>query len=249
MQKALHPLRFIGITQKMYVGTHIGKPAIDFGWRDEASKKCYAPFDCIVKKIYTEDANEVWIESKEPVLWADGTIDYMTLLLIHDNDISNLYVGQELKQGEYFYDMGNKGLSSGVHLHLEVGRGKFTGSGWYKDSETGKWRINNGVEPPTALMVTNDTLLGDSAVYNWKRESEVTETSEEGDSKEMETLKEQIELLAKEIQELKYKNNLLEKENETLKEDAKIDFEYIAQEDGYYKIYLHKNEKLQIKKA
>ncbi len=178
MQKALLPVRYLTISTGMYELSHIGKPAIDFAWPSEEYKKCYAPFDCVVKKIYGE-ANEVWIESKEPVLWADGTYDYMTCLFIHADDVSNLYVGKELKQGEYFYKMGTKGNwqtgTYGCHLHLEVGAGKFTGSGWYQDTSTGKWRINNGVEIPTALMYSNDTVLGDDTRYNWKKESEVHE--------------------------------------------------------------------------
>ena len=176
MQKALLPVRYLTISTGMYELSHVGKPAIDFAWPSEEYKKCYAPFDCVVKKIYGE-ANEVWIESKEPVLWADGTYDYMTCLFIHADDVSNLYVGKELKQGEYFYKMGTKGNwktgTYGCHLHLEVGAGKFTGDGWYQDPDTGKWRINNGVEIPTAMMYSNATVLGEDTRYNWKKESEV----------------------------------------------------------------------------
>lgn len=194
MQKALLPIRYLTISTGMYELSHVGKPAIDFAWWKEEHKKCYAPFDCVVKKIYTEDANEVWIESKEPVLWADGTYDYMTCLLIHSDDVSNLWVGKELKQGEYFYKMGSKGQSSGVHLHLEVGAGKFTGSGWYQDPDTGKWRINNGVEIPTAMMYSNDTVLGEDTRYNWKKESEVNPIKMVGTPVARDEYKDQIEV-------------------------------------------------------
>ncbi len=196
MQKALLPIRYIWITTKMYELSHIGKPAIDFGWEKQEHWKCYAPFDGIIKRIYGE-ANEVWIESKEPVLWADGTYDYMTCLLIHLDDISHLYEGKEVHQNEYIGIMGTRGNwqdgTYGRHLHLEVGSGKFTGSGWYQDPSTGKWRINNGVEIPTALMITDDTFV-DCDVYNWKKESEVNPIKMVGTPVARDEYKDQIEV-------------------------------------------------------
>jgi len=175
MQKALLPVRYLTISTGMYELSHTGEPSIDFAWPNAEYQKCYAPFDGIVKKIY-EPTNGVFFESKEPVLWADGTYNYMTVYLAHSNDISNIYVGKEFKQGEYFYHMGNKGGgSTGVHLHFGVSAGKFYGDGWYYDPNAQRWILNDAVEPPTALMYSNDTVLGDDTRYNWKKESEVHE--------------------------------------------------------------------------
>ena len=173
MQKALLPLKYVTISTGMDELSHIGKPAIDFAWPNEEMKKIYAPFDGIVKKIY-EPTNSIFLESKEPVLWANGTYDYVVVFLGHLLDISNIWVGKKLSQNEYITKMGDKGGgSTGPHLHLEVGSGKFYGDGWYQDPDTGKWRINNGVEPPSVLMLSNDTVLGEDTRYNWIRESDV----------------------------------------------------------------------------
>jgi len=174
MQKALLPVRYLTITTGMYELSHAGKPAIDFAWWTEENKKLYAPFNGVVKKFY-EPSNGIFLESKEPVLWADGTYDYMTVFMGHLEDIGNVYVGREYNQNEYMGKMGNKGNSAGSHLHLEVSAGKFYGDGWYYVPEYDNWRVNNGVEPPTALMYSNDTQLGGDTRYDWKKESDVHE--------------------------------------------------------------------------
>ena len=89
------------------------------------------------------DANEVWLESSEPVIYPDGTVDYMTMMFAHDNDVSNLFVGKTINRGERFYEEGRKGNASGNHVHMECGRGKFTGSGWHLNS-AGYWSIIMG---------------------------------------------------------------------------------------------------------
>ena len=39
------------------------------------------------------------MESIDKVKYADGTIDYMTVMTMHDNDVSNLKVGDIINQG------------------------------------------------------------------------------------------------------------------------------------------------------
>ena len=44
MQKAIHPLRYLAITQKENGSfSHQGTKAIDYGWENEDSKICYVP--------------------------------------------------------------------------------------------------------------------------------------------------------------------------------------------------------------
>lgn len=108
MQKAIFPVKNMRITQGYGKDTysHDDSYAIDLGSVDGILLRAFAPFDAIVRKIYKEDANEVWIESLEPVLYADGTVDYMTMLFMHDNDVSDLYVGKIINQYEEFYQEG-----------------------------------------------------------------------------------------------------------------------------------------------
>ena len=124
MEKAVLNIDVLNISQGADGNfSHKGDKAIDI----TGVKNFKAPFTGTIKKILSND-NEVWLESNEKVLYADGTIDYMTILTLHDNDISNLYVGKVIKQGEVNYNEGNKGNSTGNHIHLAVGKGKFEGN-------------------------------------------------------------------------------------------------------------------------
>ena len=93
MEKPLYPSPYMRITQGYMTGTHKGSYAIDEGGMDTGIDLIYAPFTGVIKKIYG-GANEVWLESLEPVEYPDGTIDYMTMLFCHDNDVSNLFIGK-----------------------------------------------------------------------------------------------------------------------------------------------------------
>ena len=168
MQRALFPMRNMKITQGYSTGTHRDSYAIDNAGKDGSVENVFAPFDCVVKKIYTADANEVWIESKDPVQYADGTEDYMTILLAHDNDVSNLKVGQEIKQGAVFYQEGTKGQATGNHIHMECGKGKFEGTGWFQNA-AGYWGILNAKKPQECLWVGTDVNVMNDGGYKWRK--------------------------------------------------------------------------------
>lgn len=166
MEKAIFPLKYMNQTQGVNGGySHQGTFAIDYGTKNGTALDVYAPFTGTIKKIYTKSGNFVWLESNEKVAWADGSVDYMTVMTGHDNNVSDLYVGKIIKQGEVYYRQGNAGNATGVHVHIEVGKGKFTGSGWYENSY-GNWTINNGVHPVKAFYVSN-TEVKNNGGYAW----------------------------------------------------------------------------------
>ena len=168
MQKAVLNLNILKVTQGMNnTFSHKGVLAIDIAGHNGFR----APFTGIIKKIYTKDANQVWLESTDKVKYADGTEDYMTLSIWHDNDVSNLKVGQVIKQGEVFYQQGTKGYVTGAHNHLTVGKGKFTGTGWYKNS-VGNWCINNQYDITKALFVYDKTEIKKSGGYTRTKTSD-----------------------------------------------------------------------------
>lgn len=170
MERPMYPFKTIRITQKDHEGTHKGCWAVDEAGNDTGIDSAYAPFTGIIKKIYTSDANEVWLESKNKVEYPDGTIDYMTILLCHDNDVSDLWVGKEIKQGQRFYEEGTKGNATGNHVHMECGKGKFTGTGWHKDS-AGYWSINNGKLITECLFIDDSYNLINTAGYLFKQKT------------------------------------------------------------------------------
>ena len=168
MEKALYPSLNMRITQGYGIGTHRNSFAIDEAGADTSIESMRAPFTGIIKKIYSGDANEVWLESVDKVEYADGTIDYMTVLFAHDNDVSNLYVGKKIKQGELFYQEGTKGQVTGAHCHIECAKGKFTGSGWYKNS-SGYWSIINGKAPEDCFFIDDKIKIINRNGYNFKK--------------------------------------------------------------------------------
>lgn len=167
MEKPMYPSPYIRITQKHGVGTHVDSYAFDEAGSDGGIDYLISPFTGVVRKIYPQDANEVWLESIAPVLYPDGTQDYMTIMFTHDNDVSNLKVGQVIPQGQRFYEEGTKGMATGNHCHIECARGKFTGTGWHQNS-AGYWSINNGKKADECLWIDDSYHIMDTAGYNFR---------------------------------------------------------------------------------
>ena len=186
MEKPLFPMEYMRITQGYNEGTHIDSYAIDNAGKDTGISGIKAPFTGIIKKIYQNDANEVWIESKEIVEYPDGTKDYMNIMFAHDNDVSNLFVGKEIKRGDIFYHEGTKGNATGNHCHFECGKGKFTDNGWHKNNH-GYWSINNGKKPEECLWIDESIKIIDNHNYNFKKIS--TETVDKKENKKVESEK------------------------------------------------------------
>ena len=168
MEKPIYPSKNMRITQGYNTGSHIDSYAIDDAGIDSSISSIYAPFTGTIKKIYTQDANEIWLESVEPVEYPDGTKDYMTILFAHANDVSNLFIGKRINQNEPFYTEGTKGKTTGNHCHIECGQGKFTGQGWYKNSG-GSYSINNHKKPEDCLWIDETINIIDSNNINFKK--------------------------------------------------------------------------------
>lgn len=175
MQKAIFSVKELNIKQMMNEKfSHDGDLAIDI------SSKCKyikAPFDLIIKRIYTP-CNAIFCESVEKVLFADGTKDYMNILLIHDDDISDLKENQIIKQGTIFYQPGNKGISTGSHIHIACACGKYLK--WVKGKYQPKVKTYAWVLPKQKEI--NDCLFLDESVkvtngiYKWVKVSTKNKT-------------------------------------------------------------------------
>lgn len=176
MQKAVLMMNYLNVSQRGGGEfSHKGDDALDLAGKDGGIDSLKAPFTGVVKRIYT-NANAVWLESVDKVKYADGTIDYMTVLTMHDNDVSNLKVGDVIKQGTVYYDEGTRGYATGNHIHLAVGKGKFTGNGWYKN-QYGSWCINNQIDVYKGLFLLDTTNIINNGGYNWVKTSTLTEES------------------------------------------------------------------------
>ena len=182
MQKAILPLRYIGISQPMYGKvSHIGLKAIDFGWNSnyyEQSTVLLAPFDG--KVVWKKgSSNTIAFQSNEKVEYADGTVDYMTVITAHDNNAPS--VGKTFKQGEIYSHSGTAG-GVPLHCHLEVQKGKFQSYTSIKntsyDGRYNSYIFPNTYIPYEALFIRDDELFTANKAnnpYTWNKVGEMSD--------------------------------------------------------------------------
>ena len=182
-QVALFPLSGFHISQTDMETFSHNPPlywATDYlGWNTSGRvyrDPCYAPVD--IQCIWLDKSNcvAVW-ESLNKVHLANDMIDYLTLTVYHDQDITNglITVGTIKYQGERFNRSGVGGRVTGDHVHLETGYGRYTlpyttsgdHSANYKyhitDYTTCK-RLHNY----DALFINDTNPYQSPGAYNWK---------------------------------------------------------------------------------
>ena len=136
---------------------------------------CYAPVDI---KLLWKNATEccaVW-ESLNKVHLSNGMIDYLTILVYHDNDIeNNTYypIGTVKRMGEIFNRTGTGGHVTGDHVHLETGYGRYatSSSGSYGTAEY-KYHITDWTRPKrlhnyNALFINDTSPYQSPGAYRW----------------------------------------------------------------------------------
>lgn len=170
MEKAYFGMDYLRVTNGPHgVNSHKNSWAIDLGGKDTGSDSFFAPFTGVVKRIRS-NSNELWFESSEPVLWADGTQDYVTIMMIHAYTVP-VTEGQVVPQGALLYSEGAKGNASGNHIHFEVGKGKFVSPyGWYAngygDDGSELWNIYNQVDPTRVFFLKPSCIVLDGGTDN-----------------------------------------------------------------------------------
>ncbi len=168
----MYPVLYMRITQGYMIGSHKGYYAVDDGCSDTAKDYMVAPFSGTVKQIYPQYENQVFFESDNPVLFADGTEDYATVMLSHqDSPMSyGMAIGKHYNQGEKIYVEGGryagKNGAIATHVHLEFARGKYTG--WHKN-EYGYYCINNGKKPEECCFIDDSYHILYNYGYNFKK--------------------------------------------------------------------------------
>lgn len=178
----------------------------------------YAPCDVVCMAVEKSSAS-VWWQSKEKVKFADGTIDYMTIMCVHDNTI-NQTVGMEIKKGVQIGNMGDGGNAAGVHCHIEVAKGKYVGK-YYKNSY-GVYCLYNTCKFYDAFFM-DDVEIVDYSNPNDERWADLNTAKEKfkyltnseeptEPTEDIEVLKEEIELLSAQIKALESDKAKLEEE-------------------------------------
>lgn len=190
-QVALFPLSGFHISQRDDE-TYSHNPSVYYatdylGWNSSGRvfrAPCYAPVDI---KLIWKNATEccaVW-ESLEKVHLANGMIDYLTILVYHDNDIEDgtyYSVGTIKRMGEIFNKTGTGGHVTGDHVHLETGYGRYatSTSSSYGTAEY-KFHITDWTKPKRlhnydALFINDTSPYQSPGNYVWKTFSGGTPT-------------------------------------------------------------------------
>lgn len=130
-QKAWFPMAKMNLTQIAFESySHSNSQHIDC----TGSTYAFAPFTGKIV-AYTSNYGAMIFQSSNKVYYADGTLDYMSVMFMHGTLYSGLSVGSTVSQGSYLYKLGGLGSGGttayGVHLDCGVYKGLNSSYGSY----------------------------------------------------------------------------------------------------------------------
>ncbi len=170
----LFPMEVCNITQGDNVGTHKGTYATDLAGKDTGRDLFYAPFSVVCKAVDAANGNAVWWESQNKVRFADGTIDYATIMIVHDNSLGGIYVGTKYKQGIQIAQEGTAGKATGNHLHFEIAKGKY--DHMYDLNKYGVYHLPNNMPIENACFMDNTIIKQGIAKWKYLKDVKVSES-------------------------------------------------------------------------
>ncbi len=171
------PMKTMNITQGnngQY--SHQGVTALDIAGKDTGIEPTFAP--CSMRYKWHDSAangNAIFFESVNKVMFADGSIDYVTFMFIHDNYIGDILAlankGHVFAQWEEFGDEGTAGRATGNHCHFEVAKGRYSrpydGPNLY-----GVYCLHNSISADKACVVDGVTIRNGNGM-SWKKAADV----------------------------------------------------------------------------
>ena len=172
MEKIIYPLKNMWITCIPGQNLHKYCQAIDDQGKNYSTiDKVYAPYTGKVVRKYPSEC-EIWFESIDKVEFADGTIDYATILFAHKDKYDDIKENVIYKQGEVIYSEGTKASNkvggADRHVHFEICAGKTTGSGW-KKSPDGTWNLVKGKKPTDCYFIDDSINIIKTGGLNFKK--------------------------------------------------------------------------------
>jgi hypothetical protein len=171
-QNTVFPFEFMYLTQGEGGSySHAGTYAMDFQGMSSPSTRMlrcpyYAPVDLRLVAI-ADSANHSYVyTSLDKVNFVDGTYDYFTILVAHDD--TSYSVGRIVAQGFELGKTGTYGIATGDHVHMEVKRGTYEG---LIQNLQGNYMLKNSTHLYD-LFGVNDTVLLVDGGYNWQEFSD-----------------------------------------------------------------------------
>lgn len=154
---ALFPMEVINVTTTPNESntTHDGTLNIDLAGIDTGKSNMLAPFSMKVAKNNNTSNHEIVWWSTDLVKCADGSLSYLSMRTLHDDDVSDLTVGRSFMQGEICSQEGNTGQSHGNHIHLCVAKGHTT----QVSVKASGYRELVGAVDPRNVFFINDTII------------------------------------------------------------------------------------------
>lgn len=173
-QVALFPLNGFHISQRddeTYSHVPSRYWATDYlGWNSSGRvyrDPCYAPVDIECVWLNRTECMAIW-ESLQPVHMVNDRIDYLTIIVYHDNDIENgiTQIGTIKRQGQEFNRTGTGGNVTGDHVHLETGYGRFTSPAnhYHIENSGGVNRLHNY----DCLYINDTDPIQSPGSYVWR---------------------------------------------------------------------------------
>ncbi len=167
VEVVLFPMQYMRITQGINGSySHKGDNALDIAGKDAGIDPIYMP--CKMKLVWKDEKIGACLyNSVKAVHMADGTEDYIHMLTVHDNNISDLPLGNTFPQGYETGDEGTAGNATGNHVHLVFGKGKYSSGYPLVKNSYGVWVLPNQLDPRKVFFINGTTVLEDMD-YNFQ---------------------------------------------------------------------------------
>lgn len=167
---ALFPMPYLYMTQDEGGDySHLGTYNIDFVGYNGSGVITRAPIYAPVTMKVTSyspsftGGNAVIFESVNRVHLANGQLDYLTIMFMHDNNPPYTTTGATVQQGQLCYHTGTYGQVTGDHVHSCVGQGR---GGQFIQRSSGNWDLSNRIHYWQGVY-TNDTTIIQGYGHDW----------------------------------------------------------------------------------
>lgn len=171
MEYALIPMSNLKITQGRFESpSHQTRNAYDISGLDTGIENLVTPFTAKVE--YVSSSSLVLLSNVNQVKLSNGSIHEPYTLqayFFHDNDVTDLSVGDVLPQGTVFYQEGTYGNATGNHVHMQMCDSAYQGGYPLIEISTDVWDLKgNKVNIENFYFIQQSTNVIDANGYGFK---------------------------------------------------------------------------------